>query len=250
MTSSLYNTEKLRIKPGSFKVSGDGVFYTLQGEGISMGKPACFLRLQLCNLRCGWCDTWYTWNQDTPEFWTESQDWTIEETKEKIEKIWGAENDLIEKRLVITGGEPLLQQNNIEQLLRLLPGWVCEIETNGTIAPMPYLQAHCQFNCSPKLAHSQNSLSTRIKKETLQLFNTLKTIFKFVVKTPEDIEEMEQQVVRPCGIDVTRVVIMPEGTTSEEVNRHARAVVEIVKKKGYRLLGRQHIEIWGKERGV
>ena len=43
---------------------GDGaeIFHTLQGEGVSMGVPAVFVRLSLCNLHCVWCDTDHTWN--------------------------------------------------------------------------------------------------------------------------------------------------------------------------------------------
>ena len=51
--AELRNPEKLRMKPGHLKISGDGIFYTLQGEGPTMGEPTSFLRLQICNLACG-----------------------------------------------------------------------------------------------------------------------------------------------------------------------------------------------------
>lgn len=46
---------KLRIRDDRIKLSGDGVFYTVQGEGLSTGLPAVFMRLQFCNLMCTWC---------------------------------------------------------------------------------------------------------------------------------------------------------------------------------------------------
>lgn len=49
--AELRNPEKLRMKPGHLKLSGDGIFYTIQGEGPTMGEPTSFLRLQICNLR-------------------------------------------------------------------------------------------------------------------------------------------------------------------------------------------------------
>ena len=43
---------------------GDGpeIFHTIQGEGVSAGMPAVFIRASRCNLHCVWCDTAYTWN--------------------------------------------------------------------------------------------------------------------------------------------------------------------------------------------
>ena len=38
------------------------IFYSIQGEGVSIGRPSVFLRTALCNLKCKWCDTPYTWD--------------------------------------------------------------------------------------------------------------------------------------------------------------------------------------------
>jgi len=216
--------DKLRMMEECFKVSGDGVFYTVQGEGISTGLPSCFLRLHTCNLRCVWCDTWYTWNHNTKEFWTEFQDWTIEKTKEKIEKTWGCENSLIQKRLVITGGEPLIQKNKIDKLVEL--------------------------NCSPKLQNSLNPKAARIKKDVLIHLNKVNTMFKFVVTSAKDLEEIENDFIRPFSLDVNRIVVMPQGITSDELQINMRKIVEAVKKRGYRLMGRLQCEIWGGRRKV
>ncbi len=54
---------------------GDGaeIFHTLQGEGVSVGAPAVFVRFSLCNLHCVWCDTDHTWNfEGTP--WKHEKD--------------------------------------------------------------------------------------------------------------------------------------------------------------------------------
>ncbi|NIO36533.1 hypothetical protein GTO27_02395, partial [Candidatus Bathyarchaeota archaeon] len=37
------------------------IFYSIEGEGIEIGRPEVFIRLAECNLRCTWCDTKYTW---------------------------------------------------------------------------------------------------------------------------------------------------------------------------------------------
>lgn len=241
---------KLSLKPDQLKISGDGVFYTMQGEGKTMGLPACFLRLHLCNLRCSWCDTWYTWKKDTKEFWTESEDWSLKKTKQKIERAWGCTNPKIQKRAVITGGEPMLQKNCVEKLMRSMPGWLFEIETNGTIMPTDYVLKHCQFNCSPKLAHSKNLTAARINEKVLRALNKANTVFKFVVKKNSDLDEIEKDFIIPYQLDLAKIIVMPEGQTPEEVAKHARGVVEYAKKKGYRLLDRMHLNIWGAKRKV
>ncbi len=96
------------------------IFRSIQGEGRSQGYPSIFLRLAGCNLDCTWCDTRYAREGGT--------DMPCDEITCKISAYPG-------KRLCITGGEPLLQQ---DQLLPLLTGfheegYQIEIETNGTI---------------------------------------------------------------------------------------------------------------------
>ena len=59
----------MAIKSNSLLLSGDKCFFSLQGEGESIGKPAIFLRLHLCNLRCSFCDTPYTWDIKDKRFY-------------------------------------------------------------------------------------------------------------------------------------------------------------------------------------
>lgn len=245
----------IRIRPKSdmFKVSGDGVFSTLQGEGITAGEPAVFLRLHYCNLACGinggWqCDTGYTWDKNREEYWKEPMDWGFAETAAKIESSWQEKFGVRSaKRLVVTGGEPLLQQRKIAELLARLPDWQVEIETNGTIAPIPEL-AGCQFNCSPKLANSGNSLAKRYKPEVLAAINKLpRSQFKFVVSDVSDLAEVER-IINECALEAEKVLIMPEGVTVEAVMAHAGMIKEAVRTKGWQITLRKQLEWFGSKR--
>jgi organic radical activating enzyme len=248
----LKDPEKLRFKDGHMKLSGDGIFYTLQGEGPTMGEPATFVRTHICNLRCGWCDAYYTWNPKSEEFWTEPKDVAIPELAKQIEASWTPDDKEVQKRLVLTGGEPLIQQDKVVELMgELGDDWELEIETNGTIMPSDELMAlEPQFNCSPKLANSQNSRPARIKPDVIKRLSEGNTTFKFVVMEPEEIDEIETDFVQAMDIPTRQVILMPQGVTAEEVHLNAMKVVEHAKERGFRMLGRLQNEIWGAKRGV
>jgi organic radical activating enzyme len=113
------------------------LFYTIQGEGPYSGMPSVFLRLAGCNLRCRWCDT---------DFETGARVETAEAIALEIKETAKGVTDLV----VITGGEPMLQ--NIVPLIQILNrrGMRCQIETAGTIW-VPGLEAlPVTLVCSPK----------------------------------------------------------------------------------------------------
>lgn len=196
------------------------------------------------------CNAWYTWNPKSKEFWTEGEDWDIQKSVQMIEDVWKCKNKNIIKRLVITGGEPLLQKEAIDELIKAMPNWNIEIETNGTIMPTDYQLKRCQFNCSPKLRNSKNVVASRIKPDVLRALNKANTDFKFVVMSKEDLDEIEKDFLIPFNLDVTRVILMPQGVQPEEIRMNMRNVVEYAKEKGYRVLSRLQVEIWGAKRKV
>ena len=106
----------------------------------------------------------------------------------------------------------------------------------------------CQFNVSPKLENSDNSLKLRYKPDALRVFNQLpKTTFKFVVQSERDFDEIDQ-IVSGCELDSSKIIIMPEGTTQEDIRDHALSVSEQVKQRGWRLLPRLQVMLWGAKR--
>lgn len=216
---------------------------TLQGEGPSTGQRAGFIRLGRCNLACEWCDSKYTWDWD-------SYDPQVEVTTRTTAEV-AAEVDAMDVPLVvITGGEPLLQQSHLPDLLRRLRAQGCriEVETAGTIgATSDVVTMVDRFNVSPKLAHSGNPRDRRYRPEVLAAFEaTGKAAFKFVVVEESDLDEVAE-VVAECGL--SDVWIMPEGTDVTTLLDRERRLADAVIARGWHMTTRLHILLWGDTRG-
>src|SRR5690242_19361171 len=107
------------------------IFASIQGEGVSAGVPSVFVRLAECNLKCEWCDTKYTWDWEHHDRAAEVHE--LDES-EVLARIGAASN------VVVTGGEPLLQQEALARVVGKLDARI-EVETSGTIEPTAELAA-------------------------------------------------------------------------------------------------------------
>ncbi len=203
------------------------IFYSIQGEGVNIGVPAIFIRLSGCHLRCVWCDTKYTWPLKAGKQMTHQE--IISEIKKHPSK-----------NLVITGGEPLIQQKELKEFLEKIPEYYVEIETSGNIYPKLGKTVN-HYNCSPKLSNSKN-VNFSLKK-----FPKSKTYYKFVIDNPQDLHETEEMVAEH-NLDRQKVILMPQGTTKDEVGPKMDWLAELCKEKGFRLTPRLHLEIWGNQR--
>lgn len=254
-------------KSPSFIVSGDCAFFTEQGEGVTAGEPAVFFRLHHCNLDCSWCDTPYTWNKNLPEYHTEKEKWNLDDTSSVITDAWeqgmmtrskeisetqdNEKKEPNEPRLVLTGGEPLLQQKRIVELLKRpeFSDWKIEIETNGTIVPAKELMDRVQFNCSPKLENSGVPQERRIKEDSINVLKTGNTYFKFVVKNEADIDEIVRDYLPLLeGFPRERIYISPEGRDAETLDKIRELVKSKVESEGLTLGDRLQIKKYGDKR--
>lgn len=222
---------------------------TFQGEGPSMGRRCSFLRLSGCNLRCRWCDTPYTWD------WTGVTGHAYDPAEERhrldVDAIFGTIIGHGTDMLVVSGGEPLLQQRRLVPLLQRLAGrgMRIEVETAGTVSPSAELvEAVAQFNVSPKLENSGNAPSRRYRPAALDdLQATGRAVWKFVAVDPADLEEIGVLVQRHR---LAPVYVMPEGTSAEAVIARSRALAEAVLARGWSLTSRLHVLLYGNRRGV
>ena len=234
------------------------IFHTLQGEGVSMGVPSVFIRSSLCNLHCSWCDTNYTWNWEGSPWEHESDEkFCKQEYIVELEPQEAAQLIAIYpcKNVILTGGEPLLQQTAWSELIQVLkkqdPTYRFEVETNGTQLPNEFMDlAIDQWNISPKLSNSNNDEKLRIKPDTLNYFaNKENAWFKFVIQNETDLSEV-QKIEEMHQLPKSRILLMPEGRTEEVLEKKRLWLADICRDNGYRFSDRLHIQLWGSKRGV
>lgn len=148
------------------KIKVSEIFTSFQGEGPYVGTPATFLRLYGCNLNCQWCDT------DISTYEMLSVDDVAEILMTQMEF-----NNI--NLLVITGGEPTLQMEEIKRLIKELPEDIkIQLETNGSI-----------FEYIPEIEYV---ISPKEDKEKVfeNYYKYDNVFFKFVITCEEDIDEV------------------------------------------------------------
>jgi organic radical activating enzyme len=194
------------------------IFYSLQGEGPAMGRPATFVRLAGCNLWCEGCDT------DLKP----ALDLSLPSVLDRIDRIKGS-------RVVITGGEPTMQMGEMSELIALLHrcGKEIHIESNGTnLIPQDVLEMiHCVV-VSPKRG-SDFHLNYWSGKENIHL--------KFVIGkapwcwTSELLKELVPTLIKD------RVWIMAYGTDQDM--QGARIAWDLALRLGVNYSDRLHIRL-------
>lgn len=208
-------------------------FTSFQGEGPLAGQRCAFVRFSLCNLKCGWCDTKYTWD------WSQYNRAEVSTTLPVTDLVAWVQDcgvDLV----VVTGGEPLLQPHAISTLADGLPAVRVQVETNGTIAPSSTLSGLVDlWVVSPKLANSGMPYHRRIVPSSLAaLARTGRAAFKFVVSdSARDLDEVAD-LVDEFGL--APVWVMPEGDTPEKVLAGLRRLAGPVDERGWNLSPRLH----------
>ena len=227
------------------------MFYSIQGEGITMGVPSVFIRLTACNLLCKGKD----WVCDTIPVWTKGDKMSV---RELVKDVFRKYHKYFVKgtHLVFTGGEPMIQQQAILEFIDLyyrkyeyIP--FLEIETNGTIEfDNELLKEFDLINCSPKLCNSGMKEERRIKADVLRQINNYRSsIFKFVVTEQEDLQEIED-LIDLLDLKPEKIVLMPAGDCREQLHSLAPMVAEMCKENNYYYGSRLQVDIWDEVTGV
>ena len=223
------------------------IFYSIQGEGILNGVPSAFVRTTGCNLRCVFCDSPQTsWN---PEGETLSLDAIISKT-----------NLFNTKHVVITGGEPFLHHDLNDLCIKYNElGYHITLETAGTI----FQKVQCNLlSISPKLSnstpHHMENGKYKLRHDELRLqpdvVRKLMDIsdyqLKFVIDSPSDTNEVREFLKSLGKIEKSKVLLMPQGITREDLDKKSKWLVELCKEEGFRYCPRLHIDLYGNKLGT
>jgi organic radical activating enzyme len=159
--------------------------------------------------------------------------------------------------MILTGGSPLKQErrlinflNEFEYRYGFLP--YTEVENEAVLMPSEeFVDLVSWWNNSPKLANSGMKERVRIKPEVLKFMGEQpNAVFKFVVSSEQDWEEIERDFIKPGYIPRGAIVIMPEGQTQEELSKTREMAADMAIKQQVRFTDRLHVTIWNKKTGV
>lgn len=250
--------EYMQLVLATDDTGGPEIFASLQGEGPSAGIPVAFMRLSRCNLACTWCDTAYTWrfrqngeDDERPHRDGVTYDRKANQVSLDVADVAARVEALGQKRLVITGGEPLMQSGALADLLALIPDMEVEVETNGTTKANSHVDIRVdQYNVSPKLAHSGNEAELALIPERLDHYACdPRAFFKFVIASPGDVDEV-LELQKRYRFKPGHVFLMPEGTDSATVRAREQWLSGLCLKHGFRMSDRLHIHLYGDTRGT
>mgnify|MGYP002754503790 FL=1 len=168
------------------------IFASIDGEGKRQGSLTTFLRLHDCNIRCSYCDTLYSYG---PQSTFESM--SIRAVADIIEQLGN-------HRITITGGEPLLQEQAvielIDELTKRNPQYDFNIETNGTIVPS-FQRDNVWFTYDYK---TPSSLAEDAMNLDIFKVATPVDIIKFVVGSVQDLDRMDE-VLKTDSLKIKKI---------------------------------------------
>ena len=277
------------------KIKYSEIFYSIQGEGRWVGTPSVFIRLFGCNFECRgfgqgrdkskWvpkeqmphvidpnrlnyksykdlpvptigCDTSATWSHLYKHIATNEESSVVAKKAVNMTayKAWG------NTHLILTGGEPMLWQRAIPELLSQKEFDTLSymtIETNATQKLKPefkdYLikrNVHITWSCSPKLSISGEDWKDAIKPDVVQDYASIPNsdlYLKFVVQDNEDIKEVK---TAHGVLGNFPVYLMPVGGTVEGLELTEKQVAEMALKYGYKFSPRLHVNLFGNAWGT
>ncbi|MDG5800140.1 7-carboxy-7-deazaguanine synthase QueE [Marinilabiliaceae bacterium ANBcel2] len=257
---------KLNKENDSWPATGIGISGTIQGEGKLTGVPSLFIRLAGCNIRCAWelpdgtisrCDTPHSLSFNSPSVFKAK----ISDITKTIFANLGSLN-----HIVITGGEPLLQKDELKILISKLKeenkNLHITIETNGTIYDRSVAELCDLISISPKLKGSCFAISKnkcdikRVDIKTIQAYidsckkNNKEFQLKFVVSKPHEENEIKEIISKLKGFSLFDIICMPLGASPKEILKTSSIALKMAIANNWRFSPREHITLFGNKTGT
>ena len=182
----------------------NSIFQSIQGEGRFQGYVSDFIRLFGCNLNCVYCDTKYTLSGDSFYFSTP-------------EEAAGKLNATGVTDLCVTGGEPMCQEDELLEFLKLLEGKRVSLETNGSFELEPLFRRFYDAETTSSLFFSTD---WKTPGSGNPVFDERNIAFlrksgagwiKFVVATEQDLDFVEEKLKFLEGVEVYLSPVFEKG---------------------------------------
>ncbi|MCS6998517.1 MAG: 7-carboxy-7-deazaguanine synthase QueE [Aquificaceae bacterium] len=186
----------LRSEVRKTSINLNEVYTSIQGEGLLLGTPSLFIRVQGCNLRCPWCD--------------QPSALSFRDSPVRLDDLLELVETYPHKHVVITGGEPFTEEALPELVKELIKrGKSLQIETNGTLwqEALEGTAHKVHITCSPK-AVANWEVHPKIREYAREL--------KFVVDESLSLEVLfsfKDFLQKGC------VVLQPEGNKGHFLER-------------------------------
>lgn len=203
------------------------MFYTIQGEGPYAGVTAVFVRLFGCHLKCTWCDT---------DFSKQNQ-MSIDDIMLKVGRL--DRHPMARSLIVLTGGEPTRQP--IDKLVDTLlsTGRTVQIETAGSF----FRPCMSNFRCDTVVSPKNSFVHKEVARHAVA--------FKYVISADMELDTDGLPITDTQGRDKPKPLAKPPAGTQvflspmDEYNptknaANLRRVSELVMKHGYRMGVQMH----------
>ena len=216
------------MSPSQISLRISEIFYSLQGESTTVGRPTVFVRLTGCPLRCGYCDTSYAF--------TGGKSMSLDEVMDEI-----AQYDT--SYVCVTGGEPLAQKSCNSLLKHLCErGYRVSLETSGALDISqvdPGVKRIMDFK-TPGSGECERNLYSNIEylKSTDEV--------KFVICDREDYDWAKQQVMQYGLVDICEVLFSP---AQDRLQASTLADWILADQLNVRFQVQLHKYLWGNEPG-